>query len=454
GAGVGALGSQLRQLSGQPGGAGFGDAFSALEELEQARQELGRQQQGALGTAGEIVGGIGAGGLATSLAPSFGLKALLPSVAEGAAYGFGSANGDLQNRGWGALTGGLVAGGIGAVAAGVGRAMNAGERAAATRAGLASQVAGAPSTAAIRAEAKAAYKLADTSGAVMSPSVTSLFSQDLKAMAQADGMILPDGALADGYSRLGNALKFADAFAGKPMTMPEFQTLHRMVQKVAQSGQGDESALGAHMLDHIESTFGQLPKSAFLTGDGQRAVTAWTEGQNIWARYKRTQFIDQALNNAGLAKGGFAAGLRSELASILKNPDQARYFPAAQQQAMRDFVKGGSVQNVLFQFTNSSPLAVEILGHMAGGPGGAVGAAAARFGLRQMQRARLDAAAEGLGGQVRASVALPNGWRPPVLPPALSPQAQMYLRQAGAVGAQQLPQLPDPRGIIPAGAFQ
>lgn len=453
GAGVGALGSQLRQAAtGQ--GQNFGDAFNTLSTLEQARRDYGREQQGTLGSVAETVGSLAAGGPASPLTTAVtGLRAALPPIAESAVSGFGNADGDLQNRGWGALTSGALAAGGGALVSGVGRAMNAGERAAAGRAGIEAAAAQAPTAATIKAQAQASYKAATDTGAVMSPSATSIFAHDLRSMAEADGLILPDGSLAEGYSRLGNALKFADSYAGKPMSMLQFQVLHKMVGKVAKSAQGDEAGLGSQMLGHLDGAVEALPKSAFVSGNGERAVDAWVKGQNTWARYKRTQAVETAIGNAQLAAGGFANGLRSEFRQMLKDPAQARYFAASEKAAMTDFVSGGSLQNVLLHLSSGNPLVVEILGHMVAGSGGALTAAVARSAGKHFLRGRADRAAETLAGQVRASVALPNGLQAPALPPQLTPQQLMALRFAGAAGSRAVPQVPDPRTLIPGGVW-
>lgn len=120
-ASLGALGSQVRQWTGG-GGPGFGEAFGQYSELEQARRDLGREQMGepaALGA--EVLGGssifrggaplmAGMGRLGTAA------TGLGTGGAMGAAYGFGSTDGGLAERGQGALVGGAV-GGVTGVAA-------------------------------------------------------------------------------------------------------------------------------------------------------------------------------------------------------------------------------------------------------------------------------------------------------------------------------------------------
>lgn len=94
-------------------GPGFGEAYTANKELEEARRDLGREQSGKTGAAAEIAGGF------VSVGPGKALSALLPlwqkagiGAAQGAglggAYGAGAAD---DNR----IVEGVKGGGLGAI---------------------------------------------------------------------------------------------------------------------------------------------------------------------------------------------------------------------------------------------------------------------------------------------------------------------------------------------------
>lgn len=121
---VAGLGAEARRLTGG-GGGGFGEGFRDVQALEEARYNLGKEQNGALGQAVEV-----AGSLAT-LAPARNAAGVLPALAigpqqatrapglvrtalsssaaggvMGAAEGFGRASGGLEQRVEGAKAGG------------------------------------------------------------------------------------------------------------------------------------------------------------------------------------------------------------------------------------------------------------------------------------------------------------------------------------------------------------
>lgn len=129
-AGMGALGSQVRQWIGG-GGPGFGEAYGQYTELEQARRDLGREQMGEpAALAAEVLGGSTILGPARSVAGALvapsavaapnrvktALTGLGTGAGMGALYGFGATDGGVAERGGGALVGGTI-GGVTGVAA-------------------------------------------------------------------------------------------------------------------------------------------------------------------------------------------------------------------------------------------------------------------------------------------------------------------------------------------------
>lgn len=132
GAGMGALGSQVRNWMGDQTAPGFGEAYGQYSELEQARRDLGKEQMGApLAIGAEVLGGASIfgpaqAGVNAALAPTR-LQSVLGGAGTGAvmggAYGFGSAD---EDRGQAALTGAGIGGVVGAAAPYVADAASAG----------------------------------------------------------------------------------------------------------------------------------------------------------------------------------------------------------------------------------------------------------------------------------------------------------------------------------------
>ena len=136
-----ALGSQFQNWMGQ-GTPGFGEAFANEQALQDARMRLGREQQGIAGAATEIGGSMltlgparagveaivqGAPRVAAAL-PSLlrtGVTGLGAGAIGGAIGGFNNSYGGVEERGQGALQGGMFGAALGAAAPVVSRGIGA-----------------------------------------------------------------------------------------------------------------------------------------------------------------------------------------------------------------------------------------------------------------------------------------------------------------------------------------
>ena len=436
-AAVGGLGSQVRQWTGG-GGPGYGESYGDLYELEQARLELARQQNGALGTAAEVVSGAAmvgpgrtaAGGLpALAVGPNmpaaavqagsrFGqvARAAAPLAAEGGVYGFGSTDGDLGERARGAGTGALVSTAAGAAAPLVGKVVQGAARRVAqvpvnmaNRRAMRAAVQSAPAAAAIKGTSQAAYKAAERTGAEIGPQAMQILSHDMTELARLNGLIMPSGKLSTAYPKVAHALRAIREFAQGPVSIEQAQTLLKSIRAAQKSIDPDEARLGMQMANAFEDFLDSLPPSAF-SRNGQKAgeaVQQWAKGRTEWARSKRTQSIENIIADARLAKGGFAAGLRSGFASMLKssNAKKRRGFSPADLDAIERFVEGGPIQDLLERIGSGAGLPGGVLGGITGGPVGAVAVPAAGLGARRLTNSN----ARNVAQQLRAQVATPGG---------------------------------------------
>ncbi len=430
-----ALGAGINQLFGGKG-PGMGDVFAARQELEAARRDLGREQLGAWGTAAEIAGGLGSGGTVAKGAMSLGsqapgafqtLKGLAGAVASGAAYGFGDTDGGLDKRLPGAALGAAtgVAAGAAAptLARGIQKVFSMPANAAAKSATKAA-IGSAPAAAAIKATSKAGYKAAERTGAVVDGPALNLLNHDVRQMLTNEGMLLPNGQLVGGYSKVGGALDAMQAFISHgSMTVKQAQVLNRTFRNVAKSADPAEAGIGMAMVKQLDDFFEALPVQAFSTNGkaGMDAVKHWAAARQDWARFKRTDTIEKAIRNAQYDKGGFASGLRSQFAQILKSDRKSRGLSQVELDAMDRFAKGGSIQDFLQHVGSGGSMTAGIAGHIMGGPVAAGAMLMGRAGLGKLARGTIEGGARNAANAVRAEVALPGGLprmplkRPPVI---------------------------------------
>lgn len=419
-AGMDALGAGVSQMFGGKGPA-MGDVWNARLELEQARRDLGREQQGLVGTLAEAAAGIASGGAAAKGASVLGggthaprmwapIKATAGATASGAAYGFGSSDGDLGERGQGAAVGAgtaaLLSAGAPVLFRGGQRFMRGLDQRTATRQAVRS----APSAATIKARAKGSYKASEATGAIVDQNALNILQFDIRALLRNEGVMRQTGhKVLGGYPKVRTAIRIMDDYTSKPMTMKEAQRLLKAFRKVANSTDPDESRLGVAMIDEFDRFFDGLPPQAFSQGNGLEAIKHWTSAKNEYARFARARTIESAMYAAKLYPSGFAAGLRNEFKKILTQAKKRRGFSADELKAIERFAEGGRVEDFLQFMTSGGSLSAAFAGHTVGGPAGAAAMAGAKIAGGALARRQLNRNAQRTADQVRAQVALPGG---------------------------------------------
>lgn len=438
---VGAGAATLDPLFHGNSGKDWGQRFNAYAGREQQSIDQFREDQPIAAYGAEI-----AGALPTAFAAPLNMLSKAPTVArvlggvgasaaEGALYGFGSANGDMENRTAGALTGATLgtAGGI------VAPMLVKGGQAALQRflQGRATKAAvrGAPTTAALKAGAKASYDASRATGAILDQKALQILQHDMRQMLDGEGLLMPSSGVVGGeYPKVKAAMDALAEYTAGPMTIEQTQTLLRRFRKVAGSPDRQEARIGFMMIDQLDSFMENLPQKAFSSGNGVEAVKHWAAARGQYARFKRADAIGQAIYRAKMSKGRFADNLRSQFGSILKSPKKRRGFNQAELQAMEKFVGGGAADDMLAFLQSGGAFPATVAGHVMGGPiGGVVAGAAKTIGGLAAGGAR-NAGARRVAEQLRAQVALPGGL-PQLPPPMTGPVIDGVARRVGAVTA-------------------
>lgn len=417
---AGALGNVMGNVfSGQD----FGTMWSDFKELHEARRDLGRHQAGFAGGAAELAGGVltgapavraiaGAGSTASQI-----FKGIAGSGAMGAAYGAGATDGGLPDRAIGAGVGGAlgVAGGVAAPLAAKGvQGVVRGARQTGLNIANRPLVRNAPTAQSIKRSAKSAYKEMEATGAVVQQPALSVLRQNMSNLLHREGLITPAGRVSTAYPKVTDAIASIEDFTTAPLGMKAAQVLHKSIRRVVKSTDPEESALGLRMLDAFEDWMDNLPPKS-VSGNAAEAFNSWAKGKSEWARFKKVQTLEAAVDKAGRAKGGFAAGLRSQFNRILDNPKRQRGFTKAELDAMRKFADGGTMQKLVELATAFK--GIPGAAAMFSATGGNIPLAVAAWGAGMGAKGAVNQGARGMANTMRASAALPNGV--PQLPPPL-----------------------------------
>lgn len=429
-------------------GPGFGEAYTANKELEEARRELGREQSGKLGAAAEIGGGLvsvgpgkalQAGGAAIKqgqkflprLAQSF--KTALPSAGVAGLYGAGATDGGFEDRGIGAAVGTVLGAGIGTSApyaiAGIQKVANATMRTlqrvpvvgkaaellnaqARYQGSLEKAIKQAPAAQAIKRQSSAIFDEISASDSVLTP-------QAIRDLTVRVGKTMQGAHMKPRFDKGAQSIldELTDLSQG-PAHISELHTVREQAQALMSNGEsvGRDDFFLQTVVRQIDGFFGKLKPSDLVGKSGNEKGNEVLRGISLWGRYKRTQTLERVIEKAGRAKGGFATGLRSQFVKILDSKAKSRGFHAEDLAAMQKFVDGGQLNSALEKLGSARGVMGAAAGGVATGPVGLVGlpvaGAMAKGALNQSARTTANA----LRAQIASGGTLPKMLQPSKLP--------------------------------------
>lgn len=234
----------------------------------------------------------------------------------------------------------------------------------------------APTIKGLKDAARGVFKEIDDLGVTINPSSTARLSGELKSLTRKQGF---NSTI---HPKVNAALKEFDAVAGKPQTLSEIDTLRRVANSAAKSLEPDEARIGNMVVSKIDDfldTAGQKE----LSGTTKNIGAKYRDARQLWRRAKKSEQIEEAFSKAQLQATGFENGIRTQFRSILNNKKKARGFTPEELAAMRQVVKGGSLENtakMIGRFGFNEGQASNMLmgslgvagGAAVGGPAGAV----------------------------------------------------------------------------------
>lgn len=427
------MGIDAFQGKGFDPGRSFNQALAKNRALDQGYAQLNPVAN----VAGQVVGGfVGPGkgfGWANN-AKTVGQLALRGG-AEGATlggiYGFGSADGNMQDRLQGAANGAAFGGAAGAVVPVIARDMigNVLQDHA-----IDAAVKFAPSAADLKAAASSMFKSVDQSGVTVDTNKFSQLVQSLVSQAKKD-RINPtlDPKATSAYEELIGALGDVQKNGGS-LTISDMHTLRQIAQKAAVSTEGRDSMFANRIVDGLDS-FVTSPGSMNLPADrlGQNGNAAGNElmkAISTWSRARRTSLIENAIYKAGNAASGTENGLRVEFRKLLQNNKTRALFSQAEIRALEKVANGTPLSNAMrvlghfgFDFGSGRNFLGGVIGAGSGaalgGPLGALAVGAAGTAARKTSQVMAGNAAERAARVVAtpniANVSMPNV---PMLPGA------------------------------------
>jgi hypothetical protein len=400
-------------------------SYDALQKLQEARRNLGIEQNGIGGQAASVVGSLTSIGAAPGVKTAVNTASRIPQWLKdmaasgttgavlGGVQGFGSTDGDVNQRLEGAKSGAEAGGIVGTAAPLVIRAVAAPFAKAAQNAAVNAAIKNAPDASELSSVASKMFDTAKNSGVIVKPQAFNNLAHDLVTKANAKD-IDPDldGAAVTVYRRL---VEMSQAGAQDPgaLSISKIHNLRQKAQDVAFAPDAKPRTrqFAQDLVDGLDSlmTTGNLtgkpsnlltsgPNAGSLAGDIQLGAIS------TWARAKKVGLIESALNAAPNYLSGTESGLRSQFKTLLNNKRYRALWTPVERHALQQVVNGGPITRALRVLGMFRGLAGVTIGGAIGGPAMAVAGGVAGAAGRKLTEAAAERAAE----RAAKIVATPN----------------------------------------------
>lgn len=368
--------------TGEHSGMGLGERISAgyqsARDAYRERDAAARERSPVASTAGEILGGVLAGGGAakSGLTLLNAGKATIPGMmargaGEGAAYGalhgFGSGEG-IEDSLRGAAMGGTVGGVTGSAIGGLAGKL-------AQRGAIKTL----PSTADLKKTGDALYTAARKSGVGIKPGAVRQGVADIRQAMDDVGYdygIHPKVARA--LTRLEETAK-----SGKPVDFGMFDRLRRIAGSAAKSNEADERRVASILIEKMDDFADSLTAAHVDGGDPQVAVSLLKTARKIWSSKAKAETIENIIEGArdtagNYSQSGMDNALRQGFKALARNKKALRGFSKDEIAAIKAVSRGGPTQNILRWMGKMAPRGVVSGGFNVGV--GAVGGPLAGIG--------------------------------------------------------------------------
>lgn len=327
---AGGVGSMLA-----PEAAGLGLLGKGAKAEEAAANLISKAPViGGSATEANILSGLGSGAVS--------------GAAQGAIHGLGTGTTSEERLGH-AGEEALEGAGAGILGSGVGHGLARGARKIGEISGLAEKISK-PTAAELKQTAKTAY---DKSKAeylkIKSAPIRNLYNETLRAMED-------KGFDPDSHKGIMPALrKLRDA--SSPQTLEQLDRMMRMATAPAKNWQKPEEQMMAGIFRNKIMNFLDTVKPVDLiskSGGPTDAMEAFKQGRQFWKQGSKMQLLDEARETAKLraastgSGGNFPNAYRQEVKKILqKAKKQGKLWTPDEQKAMDEFVRGGTIRNLL-----------------------------------------------------------------------------------------------------------
>lgn len=199
----------------------------------------------------------------------------------------------------------------------------------------------APEVEALKNASRAVYDEITEAGVTVKASATDSLIDNIEKKAKQAGL---DPRLTDKTAR---AMKIIKESKGIDQPLTEFDALREIASRTTKSLDDTEKAIGNLMLNEIDDFMDNIKPSELVGGTEAKAGVGkkYKDARKLWGRARRAEMIEEAIVRGNDVAAGAESGIRNEFNRILRSKKMSKYIPEAEQQLMRDVVKGDFKSN-------------------------------------------------------------------------------------------------------------
>lgn len=115
----------------------------------------------------------------------------------------------------------------------------------------------------------------------------------------------------------------------------------------AEIGNKEEQRLAMIISESLDDFVNKLSKGDIYGGDVQTAVRELNKARETWNRMKKTEVVEELLENAKTYAGGLESGLRNQISNILRNRKKRRQFNKDELKLLTQIREGSPIGNLI-----------------------------------------------------------------------------------------------------------
>jgi hypothetical protein len=176
----------------------------------------------------------------------------------------------------------------------------------------------------------------------------------------------------------------------------EITALRKVIGSAAKSPDASERMIASKLLDE----FDDYVLNAVPTAGDRKAIEAWKAARADYAKVKKSEMLEDIVLRADVSQTGKEASIAQGLSALAKDKKKMRFFLPAEQEAIRDAAKGGTLQTMLRTIGKFTPMTPAAAIFTAVNPFGAY-TAAAGMTAKELASVRRVQQMNRLGEQIR-----------------------------------------------------